>query len=546
MVIMKMTAAILVAFASTGIAQSQNIDCRVAMPKSGLVGVSAYINSKNDAYLVMRFTDPRFDDTTEVYRLQGCSKIGSGISSKSTFDETLTKNGYERYSLNPGDRREFVNSIYGFIGLSVTQDAVSAKLEINSQDVVDALGQLRDIVALRVDIDAQVLKKLSGLGLLSRVPIQEFSTAPTSTLSASVLADRYLNRDRALPEFSEGNLKPIFDRYSANIFTTVSAAVSARSGIGRELDKAYARRVGDAGGARVTEALALRPLLNAVGHDSAESAVTLIDAVAKGGTFEDGVDMIAALRGSESASDSAVSLLTQRAISDVYRRHIAKAPRNVNARDGFVALHSAGFRSVQIERDCAATIREAGVFADAVSIYDKTRVHAVVAELQSLATSPADRLRLEQIAVEKTTSPGRLFEASVSGVDYAMSSDTGRSFWLGNPSWTAAVRIRGNVRVKRASQTPFPLELGRYRVVVEISAQIPRSGSSANDTGIVKANATVEISPGAAESSMPFELPEVVVASLRQTGWLSAGYSALSASDDGVLRYRIARVEAIK
>lgn len=73
--------------------ESKHAACQVEL-RNNFSGGDVYFHRDGRAYLLTQYRDGRFDDMTEVHKLNSCDKIASGVSKDSPFSATLAGKGF--------------------------------------------------------------------------------------------------------------------------------------------------------------------------------------------------------------------------------------------------------------------------------------------------------------------------------------------------------------------------------------------------------------------------------------------------------------------
>jgi hypothetical protein len=268
-------------------------ECAIPVPRQGLQRIELFANSKNDGYLLIRFSDPRFDDTTEVYRLRGCSKVASGVTAKSTFEKTLTDTGFKSYgSLAMGSEHEVVNSYYGVLKIVASPEAVKAVLAETDPARLEAIAALKSLVLLREAVPLERLALIRNDSILSLVPAEEYAAAAANSLTEQQLAKAWVGLEGTLATFAGQAIHPALStHYTNNLTRAIRLALGSRQAMGGALDAAATAAVQSAGpnGRAVANALLTR--MTGVGHDSVPTQLQLVNIARQAGSFDAAADM---------------------------------------------------------------------------------------------------------------------------------------------------------------------------------------------------------------------------------------------------------------
>lgn len=76
----------------------QENGCRIELRNNFSSG-GFYYHKDGNTYLLAHYSDSRFDDTTDVHKINSCERIASGVTKESQFANTLTSKGFSNKSV---------------------------------------------------------------------------------------------------------------------------------------------------------------------------------------------------------------------------------------------------------------------------------------------------------------------------------------------------------------------------------------------------------------------------------------------------------------
>lgn len=610
-------------------------ECSVQMPRQGLQKVELFVNARNEGYLLVRFADPRFDDTTEVYRLRGCAKVASGVTAKSNYAATLRESGFNDLGeIRTGSQREIVNSYYGTVRLSADARAVTASVHETDQARLDAIAALLNLVRLKEAVPISRLRPVLNDAIVARIPAAEIGAAAEPELNDVELARSLLALDALVASTTGSALQAIItDTYRRNLENAAKAAVTARPSMRAALDAEAARRAERAGSASSAKADLRASLakMASVGHESSAAQLNLVALVRQGGDFDEAVELFSSSRTyASTAVQKEIALAVEGAFIQIasssqpgnparlvraierlatadfssqvvidrsmlairaansfdnilalakplgkLRGWDSKDPRRSElegrvvesyvtladradvtnasaAREGLLALHSAGFLSDRAVNAFIGAVRARGRFSDAVAAYSATRQVQIVDELQDLARQPSERFALEQIAVDLLADKDRLVSYEFRTHDTPIQTSVKAGGFLSGKELIREAHkvIAGSLHVRLRPDRPVPLEYSSVRLTFSLSARargmrsargLTLQGESDIDLSGVSTTVSVVLGAGSESTSVSANLGAMEVAYLDRG--VAGGYTARVAVGDGAVDVRLVRVE---
>lgn len=335
-----------------GSASAQVSQCRVDFSRGGFVGASLYVNDKNEAYAVARFADSRFDDTSEVFRLRDCKSVGSGVTSKSNFAQTFQAGGFREHGLQARSSKEVVNSVYGRVGVTLTDAGIEARVNTVTPDRLAGLRALKDLVTLRRAVPAAALRVVADDEQLARLDDAEFADVQPNALAGDVLARLYLGLPgdyRAL----EGTAvhRVLSAHYPRRLTDAVRVRLPGDAALAGALDEHFVRRLAALpAAAGRSDIAALYATMGEVKHHSPAVVGGYLSALAARASFDvllDGFQSVhdAPFLKSESAARRGVAQILDSAV----QKQVAAAPNRMAAVSAaYQRLLAAGYGSPKI------------------------------------------------------------------------------------------------------------------------------------------------------------------------------------------------------
>lgn len=348
------------------VASAATTECRIPVPRQGLQRIELFVNTKNDGYLLVRFADPRFDDTTEVYRLRGCGKVASGVTAKSTYEATLVATGFKDFgALDMGAQREVVNAHYGLVRVAVSNSDVAVVLSETVKDRLDAIAALQRLVRLQAEVPVAQWTLVRADPILARVPANEFTAPANNLLSDAALARSYLSLDALLASTAgEGVHALLAGPYRQNLEQATQRAVAARVAMLVELEIAAAAlidRAASNGAAAARQAVAR---MKSAGYDSEGTQLRLAALVRQGGRFDEALELF------ESSGRSGFTTVRTAAAATLEAAYekVARTGSAGSVAQTLEQLARAGFRSRRVAEESMAVLRKTVDFAPAMAI----------------------------------------------------------------------------------------------------------------------------------------------------------------------------------
>lgn len=335
-------------------AAAQVSQCRIEFPRGGFFGASLYVNDKNEAYVLARFADPRFDDTSEVFRLRDCKSVGSGVTAKSNFAQTFQAGGFREHAVQARSSREVVNSIYGRVGLTLSSSGIEARVNTVTPDRLAGLQALKDLVTLRRAVPATALRMISDDEQLAVLEDAEFADVQPNALAGEVLARLYLGLPGDYRALEGTRVHRILSaHYPGRLTDAVRARLPADAALAGTLDDHFVRRLAALPPvAGLADIAALYATMGEVKHHSPAVVRGYLAALSTRASFEallDGFQNVheAPFLKSDSAGRREVALILDSAV----QKQVATAPNRLAAvTAAYTRLLAAGYGSLKIRQ----------------------------------------------------------------------------------------------------------------------------------------------------------------------------------------------------
>lgn len=363
-----------------GPAVAQVSQCRIDIPRSGLQGADLYVNDKNEAYVIARFGDPRFDDTSEVFRLRDCKSVASGVTAKSNFAQTFRAGGFREHALPLKGSKDLVNSIYGRVGVTLAAAGIEARVNTVTPERLAGLQALKDLVTLRRVVPAAALRVVAEDEQLALLDAAEFTGVQPNALPGDVLARLYfgLADDYRGLEGSRVH-RIIAAHYPRQLTDTVRSRLPADAALAGALDEHFLQRSAalppSAGEAEIT---AVYARMGEVGHHSPTVVRGYLGALAARTPFE---TLLAGFRSVHEAAflrqDTPARREVAQLLDAAYLRHVeASGPAIAAAATGHARLAELGHRSPVIRQRWIGLVAERGSFDDIVQLVRSAKADA--------------------------------------------------------------------------------------------------------------------------------------------------------------------------
>lgn len=208
-------------------ALSSTVICDFDTSRKGHVSSDLFYNNKNDAYLLLRFEDSRFDDTTDVVKLNGCKKISSGVTNKSNFDSTLRGAGYKYVTLPSGIQREITNALYGSILINTSGEKIRIEIKTTPADRLQQLQSFQDAVKLKKLFSEIDLNNYKNDKFLRSQMMSDFVNPEYHGLSLSIdkLFEQWFGYEELVSQFKNDPSRIFLtDAYRSNIKKAIQYA----------------------------------------------------------------------------------------------------------------------------------------------------------------------------------------------------------------------------------------------------------------------------------------------------------------------------------
>ncbi|MBK6853644.1 MAG: hypothetical protein IPG93_19220 [Burkholderiales bacterium] len=368
----RLTLALAVCGSSATPVAAQLSECRVDFSRSGAQGGDLYVNDKNEAYVVARFADSRFDNTSEVFRLRNCKSIADGVTAKSNFEQTFRNGGFKEYALTFKRSKSLVNSIYGQVNVTLSAAGIEARVNTVTPERLAGLRALMSLVTLQQAVPASALEVIANDPQLELLESSEFAGVQPNAMRGDVLGRKYLSLPDEYKHLAGSQVhRVINDYYPSRLTDAVRTRLPNDQALAETLDAGFAQRMAmlprTSGEAAINSGFAV---VDKVRHHSPVVVKLYLSALAERASFDTLASGLRNVSAAESFKyDSPVRREVGALLDASYLRHLESRANSIAvASSGYDRLKELGFSSAVIRNRWTELVAERGNFDDIIHL----------------------------------------------------------------------------------------------------------------------------------------------------------------------------------